>query len=262
MAERSTPQTVLLCRCSHAGLIPADELLQVEAALRAAGGETEVVPDLCRLAAERSPVLTELASRGSLAVVACYPRAVKWLLHAAGVDVSGAELRFVNLRTNGGDEALAELGLESAPPGEAADEQTPSLGNWVPWFPVIEYSRCCDCKQCLSFCLFGVYELSDDGRVVVANPRHCKNNCPACARICPDTAIIFPKLDEAPINGAPLDSVAPDEAKVNVDPKQLLGDDPYAALMARREKRDRGRLLRPEAYEKALNERRECEGDE
>ena len=28
--------------------------------------------------------------------------------------------------------------------------------GWKPWFPVIDYDRCTNCMQCLSFCLFGV----------------------------------------------------------------------------------------------------------
>src|SRR5687767_1981373 len=30
-------------------------------------------------------------------------------------------------------------------------------GAWKPWFPVIDYQRCTNCMQCLSFCLFEVY---------------------------------------------------------------------------------------------------------
>ena len=30
-------------------------------------------------------------------------------------------------------------------------------GAWKPWFPVIDYDRCTNCMQCLSFCLFDVY---------------------------------------------------------------------------------------------------------
>ncbi|MCX5643329.1 MAG: hypothetical protein NTZ17_01395 [Phycisphaerae bacterium] len=66
---------------------------------------------------------------------------------------------------------------------------------------MIDYDRCRNCRQCLNFCLFGVYRLSEEGKVEVQNPAGCKTNCPACARMCPQKAIIFPKYAEAPING-------------------------------------------------------------
>ena len=53
----------------------------------------------------------------------------------------------------------------------------------------------------LSFCLFGVYEVGENGRVVVKEPGNCKPGCPACARVCPEAAIMFPKYASAPING-------------------------------------------------------------
>jgi ferredoxin len=52
----------------------------------------------------------------------------------------------------------------------------------------------------VSFCPFGVYA-ADAGKVTVVRPRQCKDNCPACARICPELAIIFPKVADRPING-------------------------------------------------------------
>jgi Pyruvate/2-oxoacid:ferredoxin oxidoreductase delta subunit len=78
-------------------------------------------------------------------------------------------------------------------------------GNWTPWFPVIDYERCVNCKQCLNFCLFGVYGLSDEGKVEVVKAANCKTNCPACARVCPESAIIFPKYADSPINGDKVD---------------------------------------------------------
>jgi len=113
----------------------------------------------------------------------------------------------------------------------------------VPWFPVIDYDRCTHCRQCLEFCLFGVYERDEGGKVIVAEPERCKTNCPACARLCPEVALIFPKADECPINGAEVVDEELERAKVKVNMERILGDDVYAAL-ARRRAGGRTRLLK------------------
>ena len=122
--------------------------------------------------------------------------------------------------------------LSGAGQAEAAGEvERPAKGDWAAWFPVIDRGRCTDCQQCLQFCLFGVYDLSDDGRVEVAQPANCKTNCPACARVCPATAIIFPKYHTSPING---DEVSAEGAEpVAVDLGALGGGDLRAALRNR-----------------------------
>ena len=68
------------------------------------------------------------------------------------------------------------------------------------WYPILDYERCVDCGKCHDFCLFGVYSI-EDGKVKVAQPQNCKNNCPACSRVCPAEAVIFPKYERSPING-------------------------------------------------------------
>ena len=110
----------------------------------------------------------------------------------------------------------------------------PRPGAWVPWFPVIDYDRCTNCQQCLGFCLFGVYGVDSDGRVQVQHPENCKTDCPACARVCPSVAVIFPKYGQGPING---DEVRDEDVKrdtVGVDLGTLIGGgDVHAALRAR-----------------------------
>jgi ferredoxin len=70
----------------------------------------------------------------------------------------------------------------------------------------------------MNFCLFGTYGLSAEDRVQVVKPSGCKTNCPACARMCPRQAIIFPKYADSPINGDI--GAAPDSGQ----PKVTAGD--------------------------------------
>ena len=47
--------------------------------------------------------------------------------------------------------------------------------------------------ECLDFCLFGVYGVDSLERLVVENQDSCKKGCPACSRVCPENAIMFPE---------------------------------------------------------------------
>ena len=38
------------------------------------------------------------------------------------------------------------------------------------WYPVIDYGRCENCLECLNFCLFGVFGLDAENRVVAEQP--------------------------------------------------------------------------------------------
>ena len=69
------------------------------------------------------------------------------------------------------------------------------------WYPVIDYSRCTNCMECLDFCLFGVYNVDNLDRILVENQDECKKGCPACSRVCPEQAIIFPEYKSPAIAG-------------------------------------------------------------
>jgi NAD-dependent dihydropyrimidine dehydrogenase PreA subunit len=71
------------------------------------------------------------------------------------------------------------------------------------WYPVIDYSRCTNCLECIDFCLFGVYGIDHKERILVENQDNCKRGCPACSRVCPVNAIIFPEHKTPAIAGAP-----------------------------------------------------------
>jgi NAD-dependent dihydropyrimidine dehydrogenase PreA subunit len=129
--------------------------------------------------------------------------------------------------------------------------------KWKPWFPVIDFSRCTNCMQCLTFCLFDVYGVSKDKKIEVRNPTNCKTDCPACSRVCPEVAILFPKYKGGPING---DEIREDDLhreKMKVDISALLGGDIYAALR-QRSTDAKARFSRERDEKRALDERRKC----
>src|SRR5262245_24434731 len=72
------------------------------------------------------------------------------------------------------------------------------------WYPVIDFSRCTNCMECIDFCLFGVYGVDKAETIVVEQPDNCRKGCPACSRVCPENAIIFPQHKTPTIAGAPV----------------------------------------------------------
>lgn len=130
-------------------------------------------------------------------------------------------------------------------------------GKWKPWFPVIDYSRCTNCMQCLSFCLFDVYGVSEDHKIQVQNNDNCKTNCPACSRVCPEVAIMFPKYQGSPINGDEVNENEAKREKIKVDISSLLGGDIYATLKDR-SAAAKSRFGKERSPDKALDERKKC----
>jgi Pyruvate/2-oxoacid:ferredoxin oxidoreductase delta subunit len=122
------------------------------------------------------------------------------------------------------DEIMEQVGQARWPQAPAA------AAKWVPWFPVLDAEKCIHCAKCLTFCLFGVFSRDAEGKVHVAHPAKCKTNCPACGRVCPSGAIVFPKYAQAPINGGASDEPT---QPVQVDLDQLAQRDVYAALRNR-----------------------------
>ena len=71
------------------------------------------------------------------------------------------------------------------------------------WYPVIDFSRCTNCLECIDFCLFGVYGIDRAETILVEQPDNCRKGCPACSRVCPENAIIFPQHKTPTIAGSP-----------------------------------------------------------
>jgi NAD-dependent dihydropyrimidine dehydrogenase PreA subunit len=86
------------------------------------------------------------------------------------------------------------------------------------WYPVIDYSRCTNCMECIDFCLFGVYGVDRIDTILVEQPDNCRKGCPACSRVCPENAIMFPQHKTPAIAGS-----ADVAASMKIDLSQLFG---------------------------------------
>jgi NAD-dependent dihydropyrimidine dehydrogenase PreA subunit len=102
------------------------------------------------------------------------------------------------------------------------------------WYPVIDYSRCTNCMECIDFCLFGVYGVDKLDRIVVEHQDNCKRGCPACSRVCPEHAIMFPDYKTPAIAGAPVGSIS----GLKIDLTRLFGGDVKDALQQAVAERD------------------------
>ncbi|OVE77343.1 hypothetical protein BVX99_02835 [bacterium F16] len=248
--------TVLLCRCAtHTCLDQADVCALHQALEPLDDIDLRVVDDLCGLAEKKRLEKTGIGKHDH--VVACFPRAVRWLLNDSSENSDQQHTQFHNLRENSADEILLKLKLPlpastGIPPGSDTGDDRPP--EWPPWYPVIDYDRCTHCGQCLSFCLFNVFDKDEQNDVVVAAPRNCKDNCPACARICPEVAIMFPKTDSAPINGDEIQDELLEREKALIALQQSSGANLHAFLSNRNRNAGKG-LLKPEARKRIFGDR-------
>ena len=286
---------VLYCHCANAKVVPAATKAAVLEGLNGAHVEFEAVPDLCEMAARGDARLRDLASAPELTVAACYPRAVKWLFASAGAPLPETTTKVWNMRVETPEavvEGVLNSGVRRADPERVGlrddrervglrddreraglrDSGTPSptvvasaeqqtqlspTSGWKPWFPVIDYSRCTNCMQCLSFCLFDVYGVSADQKIQVQNQSNCKTECPACSRVCPEVAIMFPKYRHGPINGEEITADDVRREAMKVDISALLGGDIYSMLRDRSVKA-KSRFSKERDDDRALQERQNC----
>src|SRR5437764_516889 len=99
--------------------------------------------------------------------------------------------------------------------------------------------------------------VDEQQRIQVQNNDNCKTNCPACSRVCPEAAIMFPKYKAGPINGDVVSDADLQREKMKIDISALLGGDVYAMLRERSEKA-KSRFSKERDAEKALKERQKC----
>ncbi len=247
---------ILYCKCAGGDLVVADVSLKISNYLAESGLEYMEVQDFCAQVSLSETWIKELDSSSSLSVIACYPRTIKWLFHSYGISVKDWNITYFNIREQNADDIIDELSKKT----ELQKGSKTIVDNddkTTAWFPVIDYDRCTYCGKCMDFCLFGVYQRMPDKSIKVIKPENCKDNCPACARICPHVAIMFPKLREKPINGAEIQETEVDSKNLKLDIKDMLGDDVYTALAARK-KRSKKKLLKSQDTDKAEEERAVC----
>jgi NAD-dependent dihydropyrimidine dehydrogenase PreA subunit len=219
---------ITICACASRTFIDKEKVAQIAAAAKQAGMDVEIVGDLCELCETQDERLQvgdgtsgmKVHEIAQSTIVACHPKAVKSLLAFAGEP----HCQSIDIRQLSLEDALQALGISAAPESASAEwreqiEAFPSKLGEDAWYPTLDKDACAECGKCYEFCPFGVYEMVND-RVTVVQPQNCKNNCPACARQCPTSAIIFPKYDRSPINGGE----EMQESAVRLDSKELYGE--------------------------------------
>lgn len=218
--------------------MPRLKVAQAVSEMRRAGYQVRIVADMCEMALQEPDMVAEIA-RGT--VVGCHKRALAALFDSVGVKAE----RLIDLRGGTVGEVLGEMGLQSQRLLECDEEVLREIESLEQkagqdaWYPLLDAQKCVNCGKCHDFCLFGVYTM-EQGEVSVANPTNCKNNCPACARVCPVGAVIFAKHDEAPINGG--EAQAGEGATFKVDMNAVYNE----ALRERLQHRRASVLLRKE----------------
>jgi NAD-dependent dihydropyrimidine dehydrogenase PreA subunit len=241
---------LIYCNCG-ANIISPQVIEEIEREISECAIDSVKLTDLCGLCAnQKEEVKNIFSGEDEVTVLACYPRSVKLLLNFAGVKDT-SNITVVNLR-EAQSLSISEI-LASFQQNKAENKESKNNIEWPSWYPIIDYSRCSSCGQCADFCLFGVYE-KNEGKVLVVNPQGCKNNCPACARICPQTAIVFPKYQHGgAIAGSEVINQIAEQERQRKDMDEILGSDIYQALEQRKLKRQA--LVKAEAMNRAIEER-------
>ena len=105
----SAPARILYCHCAYAKVVPPEVKAEVLRRLVESGAAFDAVADLCDMSARKDPALKKIAETGATLIAACYPRAVKWLFHAAGSPLPKEGVEVLNMRTDTADAVCSRL---------------------------------------------------------------------------------------------------------------------------------------------------------
>ena len=107
-----SPKKILYCRCAFAQVVPEGVKNEVLERLCDSGVSFETVSDLCEMSARKDPGLSRLIDgEAPVQIAACYPRAVKWLFHQAGVPFpeEDGQVEVLNMRESTAKEISDKL---------------------------------------------------------------------------------------------------------------------------------------------------------
>ena len=164
-----------------------------------------IIDDLCHWAIRERQRLQAITTGKNIVLIgSCSARAMLNTFGYAGVDIKNEHINmFINYRLESEADVIAKINkiITENGPVTAVNKFTLDYkpANMA-WYPVIDPELCTQCRKCENFCLFGVYKFVNS-KVIVDKPTKCKPYCPACARICPHSAVIFPKHETPEING-------------------------------------------------------------
>jgi len=245
---------ILFCNC-EGERISIDRLQSIKEHLKQVKADALQVSDLCRHSVTGDDELKAFFKKeNEYLIIGCYSRTLKLLLEEFLVTIDKIPVTWLNFFELTNEQLFCEIDDFCAnSQHENTFQEIVTPNEWPSWYPIIDYSRCTACGQCADFCLFGVYDKTKN-RVSVVNPQGCKNNCPACARICPHTAIIFPKYKNGGAIGgsSEIDELA-EQKRQAMDIESILGNDIYSVLEQRKLKRQS--IIRSDAMKKAMEER-------
>jgi len=121
----TTPPRILYCNCTYAQVVPKEVKEAVLKKLCQSGVAFDAVADLCEMSARQDPALKRLAEGGAVKIAACYPRAVKWLFHAAQADLPVEATEVLNMRVQNADDVCAALLKPELKPNLPAGKAVP-----------------------------------------------------------------------------------------------------------------------------------------
>ena len=101
---------IVHCHCVYAKVVPKETKVEVLRRLGSSGVNFEAVPDLCEMSARKDAALEGIAKDADTELVACFPRAVRWLFHSAGHDLH-ADVKIHNMRESTAEEVTVALAL-------------------------------------------------------------------------------------------------------------------------------------------------------